>query len=258
MTRQIFTFAAALVASIPAMAQFGGGPPRATGPAKTIAPIDVTGYWVSLVTEDWRFRMFAAPKGDFAGVDLNQAGTAEGNKWDPVKDGPDNCKAYGAAGLMRVPSRFHITWQDDNTLKVESDAGTQTRILHFGGTVPPNTPASMQGYSIATWERQLGRSRGGQGQPGAGDSRGGDLKVVTTNLTPGYLRLNGAPYSDRTTVTEYWDVLHEPDGTTYLLVKTLVNDPTYLRQDFITSTHMRKQGDASGWSPTTCKQSEPK
>jgi hypothetical protein len=198
--------------------------------------------------------MFAAPKGDFSGVPLNQAGTAEGNKWDPAKDGSDSCKAYGAAGLMRVPSRFHITWQDDNTLKVESDAGTQTRILHFGGTVPAGTAASMQGYSIAQWERQLGRSRGGQGQPGAGDSRGGDLKVVTTNLTPGYLRWNGAPYSDKATVTEYWDVLHEPDGTQYLLVKTLVNDPTYLTQDFITSTHMRKQMDASGWSPSTCKQ----
>lgn len=253
MTKQILTFTTGLLLSIPVFAQPRGGP-RGGGPPKAAAPIDVTGYWVSLISEDWRFRMFAAPKGDFSGVPLNQAGTAEGNKWDPAKDGSDSCKAYGAAGLMRVPSRFHITWQDDNTLKVESDAGTQTRILHFGGTVPAGTAASMQGYSIAQWERQLGRSRGGQGQPGAGDSRGGDLKVVTTNLTPGYLRWNGAPYSDKATVTEYWDVLHEPDGTQYLLVKTLVNDPTYLTQDFITSTHMRKQMDASGWSPSTCKQ----
>jgi hypothetical protein len=246
--------AAALLGSIPAWAQFGGGPPRPQGPAKTAAPFDITGYWVSLVTEDWRFRMFAAPKGDFSGVPLNQAGTKEGNTWDEAKDGKDNCKAYGAAGLMRVPSRFHITWQDDNTMKVESDAGTQTRILHFSGSVPANTSASMQGYSVAAWERQLGRTRGGQGQPGAGDSRGGDLKITTTNLTPGYLRWNGAPYSDKATVTEYWDLLHEPDGTQYLLVKTIVNDPTYLTQDFITSTHMRKQTDGAGWSPTTCKQ----
>src|SRR5262249_26440058 len=136
----------------------------------------------SLVSEDWRFRMFAAPKGDFSGVPLNAAGTKEGNTWDPAKDSADSCKAYGAAGLMRVPSRFHITWADDNTMKVESDAGTQTRMLHFGGAVPANTANSMQGYSVATWERQLGRTRGGQGQPGAGDSRGGDLKITTTNL----------------------------------------------------------------------------
>src|SRR5947209_8089370 len=150
--KKTFVTVVALLTTIPAWAQFGGGPPRAAGPAKTAAPIDVTGYWVSLVTEDWRFRMFAAPKGDFSGVPLNQAGTKEGNLWDPGKEGPDNCKAYGAAGLMRVPSRFHITWQDDNTLKVESDAGSQTRILHFGGAVPPGTSPSMQGYSIAQWE----------------------------------------------------------------------------------------------------------
>jgi hypothetical protein len=252
MKMNLLTISAALLCSLPAMAQFGGGPPRARGPARTSAPFDLTGYWVSIISEDWRFRMFTAPKGDFQGVPLNQAGTKEGNTWDLAKDSNNNCKAYGAAGLMRMVSRFHITWQDDNTLKVESDAGTQTRLLHFDRAVPANTPASLQGYSVATWERQLGRSRGGQGQPGAGDSRGGDLKIVTTNLIAGYLRTNGAPYSDKSSVTEYWDLLKDDDGTQYLLVKTLVNDPVYLTQDMITSTHMRKQADATGWSPTPC------
>ncbi len=248
----ILTATAALLCSASAWGQGPGGRGGPQGPPKATAPIDVTGYWVSLITEDWRFRMMTAPKGDFQGVPLNAAGTKEGNTWDPAKDTDNNCKAYGAAGLMRMVSRFHITWENDTTLKVESDAGMQTRMLHFGGTVPANTPASLQGYSIATWERQLGRSRGGQGQPGAGDSRGGDLKIVTTNLLPGYLRTNGAPYSDKTSVTEYWDILKDTDGTTYLLVKTLVNDPTYLNQDMITTTHMRKQADAAGWSPSPC------
>jgi len=75
---------------------------------------------------------------------------------------------------------------------------------------------------------------------------------VTTNLLPGYLRTNGAPYSDKASVTEYWDLLKDTDGTQYLLVKTIVNDPTYLFQDMITSTHMRKQPDATGWTPTPC------
>jgi hypothetical protein len=252
-----FLSAAAMLFSLPACAQFGPGPRGPQGPPKAVAPVDVTGYWVSLITEDWRFRQFAAPKGDFSGVPLNQEGTKAGNTWDPTDT--NDCKAYGAAGLMRVPSRFHITWQDDNTLKVESDAGTQTRLLHFAAAgpnvmtqVPAGTAPSPQGYSIATWERQLGRTRGGQGQPGAGDSRGGDLMINTSNLTAGFLRWNGAPYSDKATMTEYWDILREPDGTQYLLVKTIVHDPTYLTQDFITSTHMRKQADASGWSPSTC------
>ena len=53
--------------------------------------------------------------------------------WDPAKDEREGnaCKAYGVAGIMRVPGRLHITWQDENTLKIETDAGTQTRLLHF-------------------------------------------------------------------------------------------------------------------------------
>src|SRR5215469_3621290 len=137
-----------------AQAQFGGPPPGPRGPAKNIAPFDLTGYWVSIVTEDWRFRMITPPKGDFAGVPLNAAGRMLANAWDPAKDeaAGDQCKAYGAAALMRVPGRFHITWQDDNTLKIEADAGTQTRLLHFGPAPASSGPAAWQGYSAAEWQ----------------------------------------------------------------------------------------------------------
>ncbi len=45
----------------------------APGTARAIAPIDLTGNWVSVVTEDWRFRMVTPPKGDYASVPLNAA-----------------------------------------------------------------------------------------------------------------------------------------------------------------------------------------
>ena len=82
---------------------------------------------------------------------------------------------------------------------------------------------------------------------------GGSLKVVTTHMRPGYLRKNGVPYSGNTTLTEYFDRTNEPSGVSWLIVKTIVNDPQYLRQEFITSTHFRKQADASGWNPTPCE-----
>jgi hypothetical protein len=228
-----------------------GGPPLSP---RAGAPIDLTGYWVSIVTEDWRFRMFTPPKGDVAGVPLNPEGVKVANAWDPAKDeaAGDQCKSYGMPAIMRVPGRFHITWLDDNTLKIETDAGTQTRSLHFGGTPPAGQAASPQGYSVASWSRQLPRSRGGEGQPAAMDTKGGSLKVVTTNLKAGYLRKNGAPYSDRTTVTEYYDIVHEPDGNDWIVLKTLVDDPVYLTRTFVTSTNLRKQRDASGWNPTAC------
>jgi hypothetical protein len=247
-----------LVAASGAYAQFPGGrggrggPPR---PAKELAPIDLTGYWVSVVTEDWRFRMVTPPKGDFPGIPENAAGRQLANAWDPAKDEASGnaCKGYGAASLMRVPSRYHITWQDDNTLKIESDAGMQTRLLHFGGA-KPSGPPSLQGYSAAEWQMALGGrgGRGGQGQPGALAQRGGSLKVVTTNLTPGYLQKNGVPYSEQTTVTEWYDMVHESDGEQWLIVKTIVEDPKYLQRQYTTSPNLKKQADATGWNPTPC------
>src|SRR5205085_10201106 len=125
---------------------------------RAAAPIDLTGNWVSIVNEDWRWRMITPPKGDYASVPLNPAGRAEADKWTPAMDG--RCEAYGAGGLMRMPTRVRITWQDANTLKLETDAGSQTRLLHFGGARPP-ADHLLQGYSAATWELAGGGARGG-------------------------------------------------------------------------------------------------
>jgi hypothetical protein len=237
------------IVPVGAFAQGRGGPPRSP---KDSAPIDLTGYWVSVVTEDWRFRMVTPPKGDFPDVTtLNAAGKAAANAWDPAKDEATGaqCKGYGAASLMRVPSRYHITWQDDNTLKIEADSGTQTRLLHFGGA-KPSGPPSLQGYSAAAWQMATGVA--GKAAQKGGVARGGSLKVVTTNLTPGYLQKNGVPYSDQTTVTEYFDVVNESDGEQWMIVKGIVEDPVYLTGPFLSSPNLKKQRDASGWKPTPC------
>jgi hypothetical protein len=156
---------------------------------------------------------------------------------------------------MRVPGRIHITWQDDNTLKIETDSGEQTRLLHFNTPAPASEKPSLQGYSVATWDSPpVGRGGGGGGAPGAAArQKFGSLKVVTTHLKPGYLRKNGAPYSANTTVTEYFTRTNEPDGTSWLIITNEVEDPTYLQQPFITSTNFRLQPDAKGWMPTPCE-----
>ena len=148
-------------------AQFGPPPPQAPRPAKQVAPEDLTGYWVSIVTEDWRWRMVTPAKGDYTSVPLNQEGRKMADAWDPDKDtaAGNQCKAYGAAGLMRVPDRVHITWVDDNTLKVETDAGTQTRLFHFNAKAPAHEAASWQGYSDATWDGLRPAPRGGGNAP---------------------------------------------------------------------------------------------
>jgi len=239
----------ALAAGGPVVAQRGQAPGAAAQPPATPrgrAPIDLTGYWVSIVNEDWRWRMVTPPKGDVASVPLNAEGTKVANAWDPATDG--SCLAYGAAGLMRIPTRLNVTWQDDQTLKIETDAGQQTRVLRFDAGTPP-AQRSLQGYSVAQWETPpAGRGGGAPQAP-----RFGDLKVTTTNLTAAWLRKNGVPYSENTTVTEYFDRFQAPNKDEWLVVTTIVSDPKYLNQDFVTSTHFKKEANGAKWSPSPCK-----
>jgi hypothetical protein len=208
----------------------------AGGTAKSSAAIDLTGYWVAFVTEDWRFRMITPRKGDFQGVPMTEQARKIANAWDPAADeaSGNQCKAYGAAAIMRVPARFHITWQDDNTLRVDSDAGMQTRLLHFNSQPSPQGERTWQGFSTAEWERPA------------------SLKVATANMRAGYLRKNGVPYSENASVAEYFEIAPHPSGGQVMLVTTIVTDPQYLQLPFIVSSQFKKEEGGSKWDPTPC------
>ena len=229
---------AAVALALPATldAQRGG---RAAGPPlspRQAAPIDLTGHWVSPIIEDWKYRMVTPNKGVFDAVPLNPAGRKLGDSWDPARDeaAGEQCRAYGAAAIMRLPGRLRISWQDDTTLKVETDTGTQTRSFRFGGAAAAGEP-TWQGHSVAQW-----------------NAAARNLRVVTTNLKPGYVRKNGAPYSGRATVTEYWDLNVLPNGDRWLTVITTVDDPEYFTRAYTTSSDFKKLPDATGWNPTPC------
>ena len=221
----------------------GGGAPANP---KAAAPIDLTGYWVSIITEDWRYRMVTPAPGDYQGVPMTQAAVKIADAWDPAKEeAGDQCKSYGAPALLRVPERLHITWQDDQTLQMETDAGKQTRVFHFGDGKAPGVAQgahTLQGDSVAQWEIQRA----------AGKPVNGTLKVTTSNLKAGYLRKNGVPYSDNTSLTEYYDMVKERNGDQLLVVTIVVTDPMYLREPFIISSHFKKQADNAGWKPSEC------
>ena len=213
--------------------------------ARTSAPIDITGYWVSQIVDEFRHRV-APQKGDLTFVPLNMDGTRIAKAWNP--DAKENeCKAYGAVGLLQRPGRLHITWSDENTLRIDADAGTQTRFLHFVGDATVARP-TLQGYSAARWEMSGG---GGRGRGGAVEKRG-SLAVVTTKMTPGYIRKNGVPHSANARLTEYFALLAGPGGQVYLIDTATVDDPSYLTAPFIRSYIFKKLPDASGWEPTPC------
>jgi len=250
--RNLFIAVAALCLAAPLAAQAQFGPPSMgpTGAAKKVAPIDMTGYWVALVTEDWRYRMITPPKGDFPGIFLTPKAQKEAMAWDPDKDiaAGLQCKSYGGAAIMRVPTRLHITWKNDNTLRIETDAGKQTRLFQFAkDAMPSKGKLTWQGFSKAKWEFDLMRQRGGPPKV-----QGGDLKVVTTHMRPGYLRKNGVPYGSNAVVTEYFDLFKEDNGVDYLVVETTVVDPDNLQSPLITSSTFRKQKNSKGWDPEPC------
>ena len=247
--------ALAIAVTLPLVAQpprgGRGGPPRS---AQAIAPIDLTGYWVSIVDEDWRFRMVVPPPGDYMGVPMNAESKKVADAWDPAKDeaAGEQCKAYGAPALLRQPEHLHFTWQDDRTLKLETDAGTQTRLFHFGDWKPAGGPPTLQGESVASWEITRGGRGGPPPDPNAPPQGKGSLKVVTTHLKAGYLRKNGVPYSENAELTEYYDMIKEHNGDLMLVVTIVTNDAKYLREPFIITSHFKKQADNAGWNPTPC------
>jgi len=269
-----------------ATAQPPPGPPPAPRSARDAARVDLTGNWVAQITEDWRWRMVTPPKGDYASVPLNRAGRQAADGWDPERDvaNGEACRAFGAGGLLRLPTRLKISWADADTLKIESDAGEQTRLLHFA-PAPPPAERTWQGHSQAEWlgtpppanpfgfgppppapapappagsgTRAAGR-RGPPASTAPEPPRPADasVKVVTTHLKAGYLRKNGVPYSENATVTEYFDRL-TMFGNDYLQVVTIIDDPTYLTTPYFVSNHFKREPDDSKWSPTPCHTDEP-
>jgi hypothetical protein len=250
----------------------GNAPPAPPKTPREAAPKDLTGYWVSVVTELWRYRMLVPDKNDYQFVPLNPEGRKIAATWDPAKDqaSGDECKSYAAPAIMQVPGRLHIYWQDDSTLRIDTDSGTQTRLFHFGGSPPQNDPPTWQGDSVASWQgAENVDTRDGQGGPiqdasgklipGRMMRQADYLKVVTTHLRPGYLQKNGVPYSANATLEEDFDTFADPySGNPWLTVTAVVNDPQYLIEPLFTHAHFKKLPENTGWDPTPCRANEPR
>jgi hypothetical protein len=227
------------------------GPPPA---ARAAAPIDITGHWVSLITDDWVYRMITPAKGDVSYIPLNAEGRRVAEAWDPARDqaAGEACKGYAAPAIMRLPSRIEITWQDDNTLKLDIDTGMQTRVFHFGQREPQGA-RSWQGWSFAAWEFSGTTEQFYPGPTSLGQiKRAGSLRVDTNNLRAGYLRKNGVPFSENAFMTEYYNLIVEDDGNQYLVIQTFVADPRYLTGHFVRTMQFKREPDGSKRNPVPC------
>ena len=251
-------FLVALSASVAAQPPQGRGGPPPTG--RVGAPVDLTGTWVSVVTEDWEARMAPPVKGDYTTIE--QLMTPEARKvadgWQPSMEG--RCEAYGVGGVMRMPGRLRISWQDDYTLKIETDGGSQTRLLRFAApganlsSAAAAVPRTLQGSSVAEWQRGGGQQDAFLGRGvGTAGQRWGGLKVVTTNTLGGWLRPNGVPYGTGTIITEHFTRFTHPVAGDWFVVTTVVEDPQYLSGPFITSSNFKKEPNDSKFKPAPCR-----
>ena len=243
---RLLVFAAAV--SLPAAVLAQGA-----GSARAGAPVDLTGYWVSVVHEDWAWRMRTPAPGDYASVPLNDAGRSAADRWTVALDG--SCLAHGAAAVLRMPTRLHITWADDQTLRIDADAGAQSRLLRFGAVEAARRP-SLQGQSRARWATT--RSVTGSGATGGvltsrlQAAPWASLEVVTTAMQPAWLRPNGVLYSGNAVLTEYFDRFEDGEDE-WFTVTTSVDDPTYLTEPFVISSNFRREPDGAKWRARPCR-----
>lgn len=243
------------LAALAAALAVGHGGSAAAQSARAEAPFDLTGYWVSVVTEDWPWRMHTPPKGDYASIPLNAEGRRVVDLWTEAQDGA--CLAFGAAAVLRMPTRVRIAWQDNQTLELETDNGRQTRLFHFGDSAASTSMArSLQGTSVAEWQQsEMVRARGSEGGEASARVDGGawtPLKVTTTNLTAAWLRPNGVPVSENAVITEYFDYFTEGDEQ-WFVVTTMVDDPQYLSERLVVSSNFKRESNGAKWAPRPCK-----
>ena len=218
-----------------------GGRGQAPPTPKADSAIDITGTWTAVITEDWALRMVTPKKGDYTRVPMTPAARQIADAWDPAKDeaAGEQCRGYGAPSVMRLPGRLHISWVDEQTLKMDMEAGNQTRLFHFNAT--PAAEPSWQWSSTAQWQYTVN------------PPRSGELKVVTNRLRAGYLRKNGVPYGANTSMTEYYHRMTAPNGDVWLTVVAEIVDPENLREPFVQSTHFKKLPANATFKPEACE-----
>lgn len=265
--------------------QTGPQPPIVQQVGRAGSPVDFTGTWASVVTEDWQWRFVTPAVGDYTGVPMNNVADKLARAWNPdadVKAG-EQCKGFGAAAINRLPTRLQVSWVNDTTMKLDFDLGTQSRLVHFDRSASAGAP-SLQGHAVGEWidVPAPGGGRGGGNAAGRGTApaaaapgaaaappagrggaaparaaappaRNGGLKITTTNLRPQYLRQNGVPVSEKAVITEYLDIVPSPDGSQWLVWKMSLDDPTYLNGWYIVSSQFKKEPNASKWNPTPCE-----
>ena len=197
------------------------------------APHDLSGYWEPLITEDFKLRTQGVKKGEYNGIELNDAARAIADQFKPDAGADellfDKCGPHGAPRIMFTDTRLRIT-TGNAVVSMELEAEGQTRRFYLDKREWQGGELQWQGHSNAYPD---GKSL---------------LTVITRHMRPGLLRSNGIPYSEDAVLTEHYARHGE-----YLTVIQALEDPEYLKSPFITSTSFRKIPDPNDWRMGSCR-----
>ena len=208
----------------------------------------MTGQWVAVVNEDWRWRMVTPPVGDTASLPLNERGRAAAAAWDLERDKAEGnlCKAFAGPGLSGNPRASGSTGRMADSLRLEFDAGRQVRLFEFA----PGPSAERSLRDTPKRSGFVGRSRAACSASAHRQRR--IARRAHDAARGGYLRPNGVPFSERATVKEFFSTFTLPgDAGAWLIVTTVVTDPEYLTTELVISRSSRRNRHVRIRGPVT-------
>ena len=195
----------------------------------------LAGTWNSLRTfEDEQDRGPGPDLGDYTGLPINDAARHFADSWDASRLTlqEHQCRVHVAPYIYHGPLNLRI-WEEKDpetqqlvAIKNYISTYEQTRTIWMDGRPHPSpfAPHTFMGFSTGRWDGQV-------------------LTVVTTHLKQGWLRRNGVPESDQTTLFERF--VRHGDLLSHTVI---ITDPVYLAEPMIRTSDFRVAGtDVPNW-----------
>jgi glyoxylase-like metal-dependent hydrolase (beta-lactamase superfamily II) len=202
-------------------------------PARAQSPL--AGNWIPYrAHEDEQDRGPGPDLGDYLGLPINDAARLFAESWDASRLTlqEHQCRVHVAPYIYHGPLNLRI-WEEKDpvtqqliAIKNYISTYEQTRTIWMDGRPHPSryAPHTFMGFSTGTWD-------------------GHTLTVTTTHLKQGWLRRNGAPESDQTTLYERF-TRHGRN----LLHTVIITDPVYLAEPLIRTTDFAlSDADVPNW-----------
>jgi hypothetical protein len=189
--------------------------------APAIAQVDLSGNWISRQHEDWQDRGPGPEVVDYLGLPINDEARARALSYSTsALSLPERqCLYYPPHYVVIGPQGIRI-WSDvdPNTgatraWNISAAIDRAIITIWMDGRPHPSTDAlhPFAGFTTGVWE-------------------GNTLKTYTTHVKEGYLRRNGVPTSDQTTVS--MSISRHDD---ILTITAVIDDPVYLTEPHILS-----------------------